>query len=164
MFTQSLGTNTNKCNGCKKRCVISAFYYTKKETGYFPTIDNKIKTHYTDKQGNKHQLRLYNTPRDAMNAGRMAMKYCPSFKDIRVPRTDDYNTLEYCIGCSHHCSCSAIKIQGRLLPKIGSKTIRSFINRFNETQKLPVFNDEKDVKTYIKHRICKLCDNYQPQK
>ena len=56
MFTQEIGLNTNKCNGCNKHCVVSAFYYAKHNTGYLPVIDNKIKTYYIDSQGNQKYL------------------------------------------------------------------------------------------------------------
>ena len=166
MFTQESGINTNKCNGCNKHCAASAFYYSKPGTsGYLPVIDNKVKTHYFDSQGNKHNSHLYRTAHDAINCAKTLTKKCPSFKDIRILRQPttalDYNI---CTGCPKRCAVSSQKIQGVFYPKIGSKTITKYINSFGETQIPPVYHDDFHAKMHAMHKISKLCDHYQNKK
>ncbi len=166
MFTQESGINTNKCNGCNKHCVVSAFYYSKPGTsGYLPVIDNKVKTHYFDSQGNKHNSHLYRTAHDAMNCAKILTKKCPSFKDIRILRQPT-TALDYdiCTGCPKRCAVSSQKIQGIFYPKIGSKTITKYINTFGETQIPPVYHDDFHAKMHAMHKISKLCDHYQNKK
>lgn len=165
MFTQSLGTNTNKCNGCTKLCTVSAFYYTRNGTGYLPVIDNKIKTYYIDAQGNKRKLHLYKTITDAINCAKTISQSCPHFKDKRIPyRPTTQLDFNICIGCNKRCMISSEKIQGVFYPKIGDKLIRKYINSRGEMQKTPAFYDDFHAKMYAMHTITKRCDNYQKQK
>lgn len=164
MFTQKNGFNTNKCNGCEKHCTISAFYYTRRGTGYLPVIDNKIKTYYIDTNNIKHQLHLYKNPHDAMNCAKSLTQMCHSFKDTRTFRqttTLDYNV---CVGCPKRCMITSQKIQGVFYPKIGTKIIQKYINSYGETRTPPIFYDDFRTKMYAMQKIVKLCDHYQHKK
>ena len=161
MFTQKEGLNTNKCNGCRTHCVISAFYYTKRGTGYLPVLNNQIKTRSMGQDGTEHPLPLYRTAHDAMNCAKSLARQCKKFKDVRTPppATTDLD-FDRCIGCPNRCMVSSQKIQGVFLPKIGTQLIKRYINTYGEVLTPPTFYNDFKAKMHAL-KIAKLCDHYR---
>jgi hypothetical protein len=164
MFTQKEQKNINKCNGCHRLCDLGAYYNTGKHPGYLPTINSVEQKHYIDNNNTKHDTKLFNNRRNAINCARTIATFCPYFKDTRIQKIDTSQLVDRCIGCSNHCKCSAVTIQGFFFPKIGSKIIRKYINRFGETEEILPTTNEFKTKMRAMLKISKLCDNYQTQK
>ena len=166
MFTQKIGLNTNKCNGCNKLCILGAYYITRGhgKYRYLPTKNNKPITYSQDQFGNQRPIRRpYATPEDAIKAAKNLVQQCKSYKNRKITPKTQTPQFDRCIGCSHHCLFSSQKIQGIFITKIGSKLIKYHINTFGKIPKTPNFTDEFHAKMYA-FKVAKTCDNYLIQR
>jgi hypothetical protein len=124
MFTQKIGLNTNKCNGCNKLCILGAYYITRGhgKYRYLPTKNNKPITYSQDQFGNQRPIRRpYATAEDAIKAAKNLVQQCKSFKNRKTTQQSATAEPDYCIGCSHKCTFSSHVIQGVFYQKSAHK-------------------------------------------
>lgn len=158
MFTQLLGFNTNKCNGCSKRCILDAQPHKRKKDRFIPTIDNKPFGFYCDKNKKRHNLRPYATKFSAIDMARTIARCCPRYNPIRSTVTA--TEPQQCTGCDIRCKISSTETPNGFMPTIQKTVIYTFLNQYNIAETVfprPTPNYAQELGL----RIAKRCDFYK---
>ena len=158
-FTQINKTNVSRCNGCAQRCQLGI--KKTKNNKYLPTIDNKLKQKYRDKNGIQHSVRPDNAAA-ALSFARTISNSCEHYtpptrqESAPMPQT-------HCQGCNQKCKLAAAKTENcKFLPRIGQKTVKFYLTKSGHPKHTPEHNTKTEAINYA-NSISRLCDHYTYQ-
>lgn len=158
MFSQLLGFNTNKCAGCPERCTLGAVEHKRKKGRFIPTIKNKPRGYYYDKNNIRHNIRPYTEIRSAIDIARLISSLCPKYRH-------QYSTISatepnQCTGCKIRCKLNAIETEQGFMPTIQNNIIHTYTNIHGITENIVPRATQAAAQTLVT-RIAKRCDFYK---
>jgi ferredoxin len=158
MFSQLLGFNTNKCNGCPKRCEFGAVESKRKKGRFMPTIDSKPYGFYYDKNNIRHNIRPLANKYKTIDTARLIAHTCPKY--MAQYSTITATAPNQCIGCKSRCELGTIETNQGFMPTIQHKPIFTYINSYGNTENItphPTQNAAQELTI----RIARRCDFYK---
>ncbi|MFQ6729769.1 MAG: hypothetical protein ACLRFK_01800 [Alphaproteobacteria bacterium] len=158
MFTQTLGLNTNKCNGCSEHCILGAVPSKRKKEYFMPTIKEKPRGYYYDKNNIRHNLRPQPDKYKAIDTARLISKLCPKYDHHML--TISTAEPNRCEGCLFRCKLGSIKVNNGFLPKIDNDIIYTYINAYGASKTVIPHPQETSAQE-LAERIAKRCDFYK---
>lgn len=162
MFTQTLKINTNKCNGCAKRCTLDAVPYNKKKGGFLPTINGKVHAYFYDKNRIKRISRKHPNRFQAIDQARTIATYCIDYNPKLSTETAPKNNPNVCTGCLLKCELGATQTEQGFMPTIQNRIIHTYINAYGIPESATPRTSFLYALTSAKC-IAKRCDFYKKQ-
>lgn len=158
MFTQLLGFNTNKCNGCPKHCTLGAVEHKRKKGRFIPTINDEPRGYYYDKNKFRHNIRPYADKKNAIDLARLISSFCPKYRiQYSIVSTTNPNQ---CRGCKIKCEISTTETDQGFMPTVNNKIIYTCVNAYGITD-IIVPRPKQSSAQELAERIVKRCDFYK---
>ena len=158
MFSQILGLNTNKCNGCSEHCILDAEEHHRKKGRFIPTIKGSPRGYYYDKNNIRHNIRPYADKHSAIDLARLIARLCPKYRvQYSTVTTTEPNQ---CTGCTAKCKISAIETEQGFMPTLENKVIDTYINAYGTTDTV-TSKPKQEFAQELAERIVKRCDFYK---
>ena len=157
MFTQTLGLNTNRCNGCSEHCTLGTVPSKRKKEYFIPTIKGIPRAYYYDKNNIRHNLRPQPDKNKVIDTARLISSLCPKYNRHHLITETETNQ---CAGCAFKCKLDSTEINGEFIPKIKNTIIYTYINAYGVSKKIIPLPDATSAQELAK-RIARRCDFYR---